>query len=331
MKKLFYYYLCSKIMTDKEKIAELESQLADALAKIAELSAELTTALEKISELESLLSKFMQKKTSKNSHVPPSSDLSRKNQSLREKSNKPVGGQVGHEGSTLDRIDNPDKIVDLRADYCNSCGKSLEDSETELLSSLQVIDIPPIIPVVTDYRCFGTKCSCRHVTKGQFPQGVECAIQYGPNVQSLAIYQNIYQFIPFKRLQDFFKNVCNLPISKGTIEYPITAPEFISINQRLDQLLKLTVLQTQLDDPVKHKETIPFFAQMIKLKKGLFTFLQHQNVPFDNNASERAIRNVKVKIKVSGQFKSLQNEFAIETAVIDTATKNGQSIRIRGN
>ena len=91
MKKLFYYYLCSKIMTDKEKIAELESQLADALAKIAELSAELTTALEKISELESLLSKFMQKKTSKNSHVPPSSDLSRKNQSLREKSNKPVG------------------------------------------------------------------------------------------------------------------------------------------------------------------------------------------------------------------------------------------------
>ena len=240
-----------KIMTDSEKISELESKLASALAKIA--------------ELELLLSKVAQKKTSKNSHRWTWVE---KNQSLREKSTKPVGGQLGHEGITLEGRETPDIVVDLRPDYCNSCGKHLEDSTFDLLGSRQVIDIPPIVPIATDYRCFGTRCSCGHEAKGVFPPGVDYAVQYGP----------------------------------------------------------LTILESQLNDPIKHKETLVFFEQMHKLKKGLFTFLEHEKIPFDNNASERAIRNVKVKIKVSGQFKSLQNEFAILRSVIDTATKNGQSV-----
>jgi len=44
----------------------------------------------------------------------------------------------------------------------------------------------------------------------------------------------------------------------------------------------------------------------------------------DNNASERAIRNVKVKQKISGQFRSWAGaeNFAILHSVIDTAIKN---------
>tara|TARA_B110000238_G_C16016877_1_gene391435 strand:+ start:298 stop:441 length:144 start_codon:yes stop_codon:yes gene_type:complete len=43
---------------------------------------------------------------------------------------------------------------------------------------------------------------------------------------------------------------------------------------------------------------------MIKYKDYIFTFRHHFHVPSDNNVSERAIRNVKVKQKVSGQFKT---------------------------
>ncbi|MCF6307029.1 MAG: transposase, partial [Flavobacteriaceae bacterium] len=53
-----------------------------------------------------------------------------------------------------------------------------------------------------------------------------------------------------------------------------------------------------------------------------------ENVPPDNNASERAIRNVKVKQKISGQFKiqkSAQN-FAKIRSVIDTTIKNGMNV-----
>tara|TARA_R110001583_G_scaffold48651_2_gene152382 strand:+ start:2177 stop:2371 length:195 start_codon:yes stop_codon:yes gene_type:complete len=51
-------------------------------------------------------------------------------------------------------------------------------------------------------------------------------------------------------------------------------------------------------------------------------------VPPDNNASERAIRNVKVKQKVSGQFKTEDGAqvYAIIRSVTDTCIKNGQNI-----
>ena len=46
---------------------------------------------------------------------------------------------------------------------------------------------------------------------------------------------------------------------------------------------------------------------MIREKQTLFVFLFIEQVPADNNASERAIRNVKVKQKISGQFKKNTN------------------------
>ena len=52
------------------------------------------------------------------------------------------------------------------------------------------------------------------------------------------------------------------------------------------------------------KEVVTFQKRMNKYKDYLFTFLYYPEVPPDNNASERAIRNIKVKQKVSGQFKS---------------------------
>jgi len=51
-------------------------------------------------------------------------------------------------------------------------------------------------------------------------------------------------------------------------------------------------------------------------------------VPSDNNGSERAIRNVKVKQKISGQFKTEKaaQNFAMIRSVIDTTIKNGKNV-----
>lgn len=75
------------------------------------------------------------------------------------------------------------------------------------------------------------------------------------------------------------------------------------------------------------------FPESFKLHKGLivnrhalFTFLYLEGVPSHNNASERAIRNSKVKTKISGQFKSAQNYFAILRSIIDTLIKNNKSV-----
>ena len=73
---------------------------------------------------------------------------------------------------------------------------------------------------------------------------------------------------------------------------------------------------------------ISFQKRLIKYRDFLFTFLYHPKVPPDNNASERAIRNIKVKQKVSGQFKSVSGAqaFAVLRSVTDTIIKNGQNV-----
>ena len=89
-------------------------------------------------------------------------------------------------------------------------------------------------------------------------------------------------------------------------------------------------LDNLLSEPLepKHKEMIAFQKRITKYRDHVFTFLYHPTVPPDNNGSERAIRNVKVKQKISGQFKILgaAENFAILRSIIDTAIKNNQNV-----
>ena len=99
-------------------------------------------------------------------------------------------------------------------------------------------------------------------------------------------------------------------------------------NQLLSHLEKeLDELLSEPLDP-KHKEMIAFQKRITKYRDHVFIFLYHPDVPPDNNGSERAIRNVKVKQKISGQFKILSaaENFAILRSIIDTAIKNNQNV-----
>ena len=89
-------------------------------------------------------------------------------------------------------------------------------------------------------------------------------------------------------------------------------------------------LECLLNEPLdpKHKEMISFQKRIAKYRDYVFTSLYHPDVPPDNNGSERAIRNVKVKQKISRQFKILSaaENFAILRSIIDTAIKNKQNV-----
>jgi transposase len=101
--------------------------------------------------------------------------------------------------------------------------------------------------------------------------------------------------------------------------YPNTVRSLLE--KELDNLMSESL------DP-KHKEMISFQKRITKYRDHVFTFLYHPTVPPDNNGSERAIRNVKVKQKISGQFKILSaaKNFAILRSIIDTAIKNNQNV-----
>ncbi len=93
-----------------------------------------------------------------------------------------------------------------------------------------------------------------------------------------------------------------------------------TIKERLDRLLDESV--THL-----HEDFQKFKNGLYKCKDYLFTFLHNPNVPYDNNASERGVRKIKVKQKVSGCFRTEQgaDTFMNIHSVAETAKKNGNS------
>ena len=99
--------------------------------------------------------------------------------------------------------------------------------------------------------------------------------------------------------------------------------EVTALNKELDELL--------LADFSKfHSKEQAFIKRLTKHRQSIFTFLTNLHVTPDNNASERAIRNVKVKTKVSGQFRNADGKGADRytkiRSVIDTSIKNGQDV-----
>ena len=92
----------------------------------------------------------------------------------------------------------------------------------------------------------------------------------------------------------------------------------------------ISIYQKLLDQPPdeKYKELRSFHKRIVKYKNHVFPFLYHQNVPPDNNASERAIRNIKVKQKISGQFRSMEGakNFAVIRSIIDTLNKRNLNL-----
>ena len=173
----------------------------------------------KIVSLEAELRVYKNKKNSNNSHIPPTQDQNRpkKNQSLRVSSGKKAGGQKGHEGSTLECRAMADEIIKHMPANCSNCGNDLVNHPEVLVSSRQLLDIPPIVLKCIEHRLYKKQCSCGHTMQGNFPQHVACPVQYGPNVETLVSYLHARQYLPYNRMQEFLKDVMGLPLSTGGI------------------------------------------------------------------------------------------------------------------
>ena len=149
----------------------------------------------KIANLEAELAKQNTPKNSGNSHLPPSTDFGRpkRNQSLREKSNKEPGAQPGHEGRTLKMKENPDNKVPHDAPCtCGKCGSNISDIAQQFVGKRQVVDIPPLAAVYTEHSIYSRTCSCGHVTESSFPPGVNSLIQYSSGVEAMVALSLIH-------------------------------------------------------------------------------------------------------------------------------------------
>lgn len=104
-------------------------------------------------------------------------------------------------------------------------------------------------------------------------------------------------------------------LKKHQPQYDRDDSEAKKIEKQLDRLLAKSFCQE------KAPKTYSMRNSIRKHRDKILTFLYHKEVLPDNNASERAIRNVRVKQKISGQFKSGHKAFCVLRSVIDTTIK----------
>ena len=112
--------------------------------------------------------------TSGNSSRPPSSDPPYYEHPPRPRSKRRRGGQPGHPGSTrsLIPVEEVDAVVVLKPEQCMHCHASLSGDDPKPWRH-QVIEIPPIKPVVTEYQWHQLVCAgCGEVTRARWPEGV---------------------------------------------------------------------------------------------------------------------------------------------------------------
>ena len=114
-------------------------------------------------------------------------------------------------------------------------------------------------------------------------------------------------------------------IFKEIIE--LSKPESIKIKvrdnivKRLDQILNQALTKS-------HEKVKTLRVKLLKIKDYITTCLYYPDVPAENNFCERSIRNVKLKLKVSTNLRSMQGaeNYAIIRSIIDTSILQGKNV-----
>ena len=229
------------IKTYNDGMNAVVTLVKDLNGQISNLTKEVGSLNQRITELEARLNK-----NSNNSSKPPSSDGFKKPRNSREKTGKPTGGQPGHEGRTLEKVEKPDEVIDLKPDICN-CGCDLSDIK-DITRTRQVFEMPVIKIKVIEYRSHEVECPCcRKVHKTEFPETVTQPVQYGENMQAFMAYLTNYQLLPLERTAEIISDILKQNISEGTL---------VNVNNRLYR--NLEEVETSIKDQLKASEIVHF-------------------------------------------------------------------------
>lgn len=148
---------------------------------------------------------------SRNSSKPPSTDRNKKRPEKVNGEKKP-GGQKGHNGTTLKKVDNPDETVPILVDKRTIPHGTYTEAGYK---SRQVIDIN-IKRHVIEYQAQILESTDGKRFTARFPENVTRPVQYGTKIKVNAVNMSQYQLIPYNRIEEDFQDK-EIPISAGSI------------------------------------------------------------------------------------------------------------------
>ena len=129
-----------------------------------------------------------------------------------------MGGQAGHagHGRELKRVDQVDHVVEVKPTTCGQCGAVLVGEDPQPVRH-QVTDLPPVKPVVTEYRRHTVGCPvCGAATQVKWPVGRPTG-RFGPQVQATVGYLTGRVGMSHREVQDVLATVFHTEVSLGSI------------------------------------------------------------------------------------------------------------------
>src|SRR6266403_1350558 len=156
--------------------------------------------------------------SSRNSSRPPSSDPPQSQRPSRPRGQRRRGWQPGHPGQTrtLVPVEDVDEVVVLKPEQCRGCQAPLAGEDASPFRH-QVIEIPPIKPVITEYQWHQLGCSaCGATTRAPWPAGVPSGT-YGPRVHAtVALCTGSYR-LSKRTTQQAMEDLFDVSMSVGTM------------------------------------------------------------------------------------------------------------------
>jgi transposase len=197
--------------------AELAAEIDRFVAQVATLEAELTGLRARLSA---------PAKTPENSSVPPAKGF-KADRAARRRAAKadgepaPKRGQKpGHRGVSRSRVSSAavDVVVPCRPETCKHCGHGLPAAGGTVVRRKQVIELPPVRPVVYEAQRIRVRCPrCKHRTIGRYPAGYGATGRFGPRLLGTAVYLHEEHHVAYARLATVLGELFGLMVSEGTL------------------------------------------------------------------------------------------------------------------
>jgi transposase len=174
-----------------------------------------------LAEVQTVQQQLVEKinRTSKNSSSPPSKDppgLAKKQR--KQKSSKKRGGQPGHDGHSrnLYAIEECSDIIDHHPTRCACCGENLK-GEDAFPYRHQIVEIPPITPIVIEHRLHQLTCGrCGTSTRATLPIEINPS-GYGASVVAMiALLSGVYRHSQ-RMVQSAMQDLFHISMSLGTV------------------------------------------------------------------------------------------------------------------
>ncbi len=153
-------------------------------------------------------------KTPRNSSTPPSKGWKRERPPGEGAKRGPPFGHLG----TSRRRAPPDWVVLCQPSRCDACGQDLTAAPQGRVGTSQVVELPPVQPVVLEAWRYAATCpQCGTTTVAPYPAGFEPTRVFGPHLEALWTYLHEQHHISYARLATLGRDLWHLAVSQGAL------------------------------------------------------------------------------------------------------------------